>query len=137
MDDENQMTFHTHLPIQLDATCNGFQHMALLSNEDTLFKELNLVSKEKEKDYNETIPSDFYTFLLHKVISTLNYKLENNIKDDEYDNYERLNKFMWDRSYIKKAVMTIPYNSSSRSMIKYVKEGLCIVENPKDESDTV
>lgn len=46
--------FSTYLPIQLDATCNGFQHLALLSQESKIYEELNLTSKGK----------DFYTFLL-------------------------------------------------------------------------
>ena len=47
--------------------------MALLSNEDTLFKELNLVSnttgKAKTKEISNLTPSDFYNFLLHKLIN--------------------------------------------------------------------
>jgi DNA-directed RNA polymerase len=73
MDNENIMEFHTHLPIQLDATCNGFQHLALLSNEETLFKELNIESDGKKRD---SIPGDFYSFLLHRVLDIFTNKVE-------------------------------------------------------------
>ena len=65
--DDDSVYFETYLPIQLDATCNGFQHMALLSNEKTLFKELNLSHLSKKG--KDSIPNDFYSFLLHKVLS--------------------------------------------------------------------
>lgn len=61
LDDDNRFEYHTNLPIQLDATCNGFQHLALLSQETKLFEELNL-SKRKDK-----LSGDFYTFLIHKI----------------------------------------------------------------------
>ena len=61
--DENAMEFNTYLPVQLDATCNGFKHMVLLSNEDTLFKELNLVSTNaKKREINDLPPGDFIDF---------------------------------------------------------------------------
>ena len=136
MEDETQNEFDTYLPIQLDATCNGFQHMALLSNEYTLFKELNLVKKDNRDNKDESIPSDFYNFLLHKVVNVFAHKLEQNVTIDEKTggSYERLNNFMWDRSYIKKAVMTIPYNSSSRAMVRYIKDSLIMVDCKKDDA---
>ena len=128
--DENLMEFETYLPIQLDATCNGFQHMALLSNEDTLFKELNLVSNKSDK------PNDFYNFLVHKLKDLFDKKiLEGEFIDNKTNgSYERLSKFIWDRSYIKKAIMTIPYNSSVRSMRKYISDSLVKIDHDEDNS---
>lgn len=95
--DENAMEFHTYLPVQLDATCNGFQHMALLSNEDTLFKELNLVSrKSNKKELSDLPPSDFYNFLLHKIVIEFKNKLDVNetIDSKTKGSYERLYNFI-------------------------------------------
>ena len=49
--------FQTHLPIQLDATCNGFQHIAMLANEQSLFGDLNLKTKR------DASKKDFYEFV--------------------------------------------------------------------------
>lgn len=84
--DATQELFNTHLPIQLDATCNGFHYLALLSNEDTLFRELNLVSKPKPKgadaDTSTIQPHDFYNFLLLKLIKLFEVKLYSSKLDD-------------------------------------------------------
>jgi hypothetical protein len=38
--------------------------------------------------------------------------------------YKRLLDFVWERTHFKKAIMTIPYNASERSIKKYVTENL-------------
>lgn len=76
--DEKAVTFKTYLPVQLDACCNGFQHLALLSNKDTLFKELNLITrtnKRNNKVISDEIPGDLYNFLLYKLAKLLEKKL--------------------------------------------------------------
>ena len=116
---ENVVEFHTYLPIQLDATCIGFQHMALLSNEDILFKELNLIYNcVKGKKISDVPPSDFYSFLLHRLLSYFNYKISRGEISDNKNkgSYERLNNFIWSRTNVKKSIMTMPYNSSARAM---------------------
>lgn len=39
---KNKKVFITQLPIQLDASCNGFQHLSLLLEDTTLAKQVNL-----------------------------------------------------------------------------------------------
>ena len=43
---KNEEYFITHLPIQLDASCNGFQHLTLMIDDVSLSKELNLSSQK-------------------------------------------------------------------------------------------
>lgn len=54
--------FNTHLPIQLDATCNGFQHLVLLSLDNNLIKELNLSSSTFDEK-----PRDFYGYIWKQI----------------------------------------------------------------------
>jgi hypothetical protein len=48
--------------------------------------------------------------------------------------YKRLLDFVWDRTHFKKAIMTIPYNASHRSIKKYVTESLIKVGYDEDIS---
>lgn len=120
----DSIEFETYLPIQLDATCNGFQHLALLSNETKIFKELNLTKSTRKED-----PKDLYTYLINKL--TLKFKENStleNISEDKIARYKRLNTVLWavlwDRKNIKKAIMTIPYNASLNSITQYIKDTL-------------
>lgn len=117
LNDENLSEFHTHLPIQLDATCNGFQHLSLLSQESKLYDELNLTNIGK-------YPKDFYNFLLHKVHVYLKDNLDANIVEEGKGSLLRLNNFIFTRTHVKKVIMTIPYNSTERSMRDYLKSEL-------------
>ena len=88
LDDENTFEFYTYLPIQMDATCNGFQHLALLSNEGLLFKELNLIVDGKDT------PNDFYSFLVHKLGNLFDLKIEAGNIIEKDGSYERLRSFV-------------------------------------------
>lgn len=127
--EQDNIEFQTYLPIQLDATCNGFQHLALLSSETKIFKELNIYKTSKKDD-----PKDFYSYMKN----SLNYIFKENSKnemlsDTDKASYSRLNAFPWDRKNIKQAIMTIPYNASLRSIVKYLKDTLKICEFNEEE----
>lgn len=136
LSDENLVEFKTYLPIQLDATCNGFQHLAMLSQEKDLFEQLNLTihknnkkSKKTEGDYD---PGDFYNFMVVKLYNKLEGMLFCESIDIQHkESLIRLNNFVWNRNVIKKAVMTKPYNAAKNTIVKYVKEALLFVK--KDE----
>ena len=59
----------------MDATCNGFQHLSLLSLDPSLGFELNL-----DKSSWNDVPKDFYSFLITSLIDYFKSELVNNKK---------------------------------------------------------
>ena len=111
---DNLIEFYTYLPINLDATCNWFQRLALWSRESSLYEVLNLTNSNK-------IPNDFYNFLLFKVEYNINIKIDEGILIEGKGSFERLKCFIFNRTHDKKVIMNIPYNASNRSMSDYLK----------------
>ena len=114
----NSTYFETYLPIQLDATCNGYQHLSLLSLDLSLAKELNLTTSTWDD-----LPKDFYNYLSTNLIDLFINKLSSkDLNEEQREDYIRLSVLDIARAIVKKAIMTIPYNVSTHQMIKYIRE---------------
>ena len=110
--------FYTHLSIQLDGTCNGYQHLSLLSLDYNLAKELNLTKSSWNHE-----PKDFYSFTSTRLISFFQDKLKDNeLSKDERETCIRLSNLTIARKIVKRAIMTIPYNVSHLKIIEYLQE---------------
>lgn len=126
--------FITHLPIQFDASCNGFQHLTLMIDEISLCKELNLIPQSWSDN-----PNDFYSFIALKVKNYFLKELNENkyLSDDISISYKKLSELNMHRNLVKKAIMTIPYNASASTILDYIKEEFIKINNPdyKDNED--
>ena len=94
-------------PILFDASCNGIQHLSALTRELDMAINTNLVSLPNSKD----IPKDFYIFAAKFVQ-----------KEIDLSNIENIRKIKINRKFIKKSVMTIPYNISLYGVKEQMKE---------------
>ena len=111
--------FKTYLPVQLDGTCNGFQHLALLSNETSLFDSLNLAEAKKSDR-----AKDFYQSIIDPLIIYLEDKKSTSEDPKIVESCERLIKLNINRSNIKTALITILYNATSTSFVEYIIQTL-------------
>lgn len=122
--------FITHLPIQLDATCNGYQHISMLGMDLDLNTKLNI----KPSSWDD-VPDDFYSLISALIKGYLKLKLDEN--DGKYNIYKRLYDLDMHRSIIKKCIMTIPYNTSALQGIKYLREGFEFDEQETNIKNTI
>jgi DNA-directed RNA polymerase len=123
---EKSTYFISHLPVQYDASVNGFQHLTLLIDEIALASELNL-STSSPKD----TPKDFYTFVSLRVKLKIEKELEGEkLSIEDRASYTKLSKFEIFRALVKRVIMVTPYNASPNSIIDYLKEFFDEVRNP-------
>lgn len=121
MDNVELSTFSTYLPIQLDASCNGYQHISLLTRESKVFEKLNLTPSTKDDK-----PEDFYNYVLVETKDYINKMVSlieenDNMYNKTMDSYKRLSVIALTRSMIKKAIMTYGYNAGAITMVDYIK----------------
>jgi hypothetical protein len=143
MEDKDRVQFYSYLPIQLDASCNGYQHLALLTKETKLFDKLNLdISTHDDR------PDDFYQYILDKtnkyienqinVLSTLEDKSEK--QEKTLNSLLKLKRVKFDRSIVKKTIMTKSYNASIvrqvENIAKNLDEHIEIKENDSNNKET-
>lgn len=91
---------YSSLPINMDGTCNGLQHLSAMTLDEIGGKAVNLVNSQE--------PQDIYTEVAEE--------LKEQLKLDDEDGVERHFSQMWqdkvDRKLVKSGTMTTPYGVS-------------------------
>lgn len=102
--------FISRLPIYLDATCSGLQHLSAMISDTNLAKYVN-ISKSSKED----IPADVYSYMIKFVEAKINRK----IAEDPY--FAVLGNIHITRKLIKPGIMTISYGATSRGIAEQIK----------------
>ena len=118
---DNPDNFITHVPIQLDGTCNGLQHYSALLRDEKGGRAVNLLDSDK--------PSDIYGVVAQNLEEKLNELLHNG--RDDISNVSNSSMFInaWlqlgiNRKLTKRPVMVLPYGGTLISCREYIGEYL-------------
>lgn len=110
----NPDEFISHLPIQLDGTCNGLQHYSALLRDRQAGRAVNLINSDK--------PNDIYGVVATRLEEKLNELLQNGTLDADYSR-SWLNLGI-NRKLTKRPVMVLPYGGTRLSCREYIQEYL-------------
>ena len=123
--------FLSRLPILLDATCNGLQHLSAIANDINLAERVNITPSTDEEG-----PNDIYSDLIQPVKDSIKELVE---KETEYYNLLNLNIT---RKLIKRGIMTITYGVTVKGILnqllsdhffKYALINKRFIYRPKNE----
>jgi DNA-directed RNA polymerase len=111
-----------HLPIFLDATCSGIQHLAALMKDIDSASRVNLIEQN-----NDDPVADIYSDVVGPVNEALNkFGLEN------MQTHSHFTRIKLTRKEIKPLVMTKPYNASIFGMTQQLANSFDITEQAKE-----
>jgi len=102
--------FLSRLPVYLDATCSGLQHLSTMINDTNLAKYVNIVNSNRDD-----IPNDVYSHM----ISFVNKKIQEYLVNDY--SLAILGNININRKFIKPGIMTISYGATSRGIADQLK----------------
>lgn len=120
--------YYSHLPIMVDGTCNGIQHLAAIARDPVAAKYVNLLPSEKPQD-------------IYKVVAvgdrddetTWDRALQHRLEEAErgIGNPSLLATYWLDlcqrdipRTLSKRPVMVLPYGGKMDAFFKYIREWL-------------
>jgi hypothetical protein len=103
----NKENFITHLPIYIDGTCNGIQHLSSMASDTNLAEYVNL-----RKSNDDDIPQDLY----RKMADKANLDIKEFLKGDRGGEHDAIGLINMDRSFIKRCIMTIPYGVTKKGV---------------------
>ncbi len=115
-----------HLPVQIDGTCNGLQHIAALTGDEDLARSVNVLPQQNG------LPGDIYSELAKAAAESLG-SLASESDEEHGLGLELADHWLaesparrgWiNRDTAKKVVMTIPYGASQGAQAHYVLEAI-------------
>lgn len=109
MDDINRSKFETRLPTQVDASCNGYQYLSLLTRDKNGLKYLNLKNSSVNDD-----PYDLYSLVIFRFKELISIDLERgNYKNKSVKkSLEKILSLEFTRELLKNSIMTFAYNAT-------------------------
>lgn len=122
----NPNSFTSHIPIQLDGTCNGLQHYSALLRDEVGGRAVNLINSQK--------PSDIYAKVAERLEEKLNETINisntsNDMSSNALDVHTGSFAAHWlelgiNRKLTKRPVMVLPYGGTLLSCREYIGEYL-------------
>lgn len=105
----DRVNFRSHLPISMDGSCNGLQHLSALLRDEIGGRATNLTIQEAMAD-------------VYREVAGVTAELLQQMPLDEAGIVARWRAAEIERGFVKRAVMTMPYGVTFRTAWSYVIE---------------